>query len=64
MTLPTIGEMVKSAIVRTSYGEEMTVINPTVGEVLRIGQGFVSYESPDMTITHFKNDLNLWKPFN
>ena len=63
MTLPLLSEMSKNAIVRTSYGEEMT-INPTVGEVLRLGAGSVSYENPQTTITHFRNDLNIWKPFN
>ena len=64
MTLPTISELVKGAIVRTSYGEEMRIINPQVGEVLRTGNGSVSYESPQTVVTHFRNDLNIWKPFN
>lgn len=64
MTLPLLSEMSKNAIVRTSYGEEMTIINPTVGEVLRIGAGSVSYENPQTIVTHFRNDLNIWKPFN
>ena len=63
MTLPVIGELAKGAIVRTSYGEEMRIINPAIGEVLRTGNGSVSYESPESTVTHFCNDLDIWKPF-
>ena len=63
MTLPVIGELAKGAIVRTSYGEEMRIINPAIGEVLRTGNGSVSYESPETIVTHFCNDLNIWKPF-
>ena len=64
MTRPTLGEMRQGAIVRTSYGEEMRIINPQVGEVLRTGNGSVSYEPPSTIVTHFRNDLNIWKPFN
>ena len=61
MTRPTLGEMRQGAIVRTADDEEMIIVNPTEGEVLRLGHCFVSYENPRMTITHLKNDLDLWK---
>ena len=63
MTLPTISELVKGAIVRTSYGEEMRIIDPAIGEVLRTGNGSVSYEPPSTIVTHYRNDLNIWKQF-
>jgi hypothetical protein len=64
MTLPTLSEMKFKAVVRTQAGEEMLILNPEAGEVLRLGSASVSYENPESPITHFQNDLNQWKPFN
>ena len=44
MTRPTLGEMRQGAIVRTADDEEMIIVNPTEGEVLRLGHCFVSYD--------------------